>query len=156
MIHTNTLPMKEQGFYPLVPELSRLKYGEHGRRPPRQKFVVDKPSLESCWGQHVDSVAWAAGSGLVLGTAFQVSVDPPNSADELFRKVAEKVSNKIVMDRRIYGGAPCVANTRVPVYAILELVEAGYTHKRILKSFPSIGQEGLAAALQFAVLVMER
>ena len=75
---------------------------------------------------------------------------------ELFREAVEKINNKIAIDTRIYGGAPCVANTRVPVYAILEMVEAGYSHKRILKAFPTIGKEGLAAALQFAVLVMER
>jgi uncharacterized protein (DUF433 family) len=60
------------------------------------------------------------------------------------------------MNRRIYGGAPCVANTRVPVYVILQMVEDGCSHKQILKAFPTIGEEGLKAALRFAALVMER
>jgi len=79
-----------------------------------------------------------------------------DSVEEYFRQAAEKVNNKIAMNKRIYGGAPCIADTRVPVYAILEMVEAGYSHKRILKAFPLIGKEGLEAALRFAVLVMER
>jgi uncharacterized protein (DUF433 family) len=88
--------------------------------------------------------------------ASQINITLPSSADELFRKAAEEVGNKIVMDRRIYGGAPCVVNTRVPVYAILEMVEAGYSHKRILKAFPMIDKAALEAALRFSVLVMER
>jgi uncharacterized protein (DUF433 family) len=74
----------------------------------------------------------------------------------MFRQAAEKVGNKIVMNRKIYGGAPCVTNTRVPVYVILQMVEDGCSHKQILKAFPSIGKEGLEAALRFSVLVMER
>lgn len=87
--------------------------------------------------------------------SFAIS-EPFNAIDALFQQAAEKVNNQVVIDRRIYGGAPCVANTRVPVYAILEMVEAGYSHKRILKAFPLIDKKGLEAALRFAILVMER
>lgn len=85
-----------------------------------------------------------------------VAVQNYLEVDKYFRYVAEKVNGKISIDKRIYGGAPCVANTRVPVYAILELVEAGYSHEKILKSFPTIDKDGLAAALRFAVLLVER
>jgi len=93
---------------------------------------------------------------MTFGIGSRTKDDLPNSTDEMFREAAEKVDKKIIMDKRIYGGAPCVVNTRVPVYAILEMVEAGYSHKRILKAFPTINKEDLEAALRFAVLVMER
>lgn len=80
----------------------------------------------------------------------------PASDDELFHQAAAKVDHKIRIDRKILGGAPCVAGTRIPVYGILQLVEAGYSHKRILKSFPSLIQEDLEAALRFSAILMER
>jgi uncharacterized protein (DUF433 family) len=78
------------------------------------------------------------------------------SDDAIFRQAAAKVHHKIEIDPKILGGAPCVAGTRVPVYAILELIENGYSHKRILKSFPSIREDELEAALRFSAIVMER
>jgi uncharacterized protein (DUF433 family) len=78
------------------------------------------------------------------------------SDDDLLQQAAAKVGHKIQIDRKILGGAPCIAGTRIPVYAILELVEAGYSHKKILKSFPSLHREDLDAALRFSVIVMER
>lgn len=91
-------------------------------------------------------------------TEFRVGAQPSSAAsdDEVFRQAAAKVGHKIQIDRKILGGAPCVAGTRIPVYAILQLVEAGYTRKRILKSFPSLSREDLEAALRFSVIVMER
>ena len=80
----------------------------------------------------------------------------PPSDDELFQQAAAKVNHRIQMNRKILGGAPCIAGTRVPVYAILQLVEAGYSHKKLLKSFPSLSQEDLEAALRFSAIVMER
>ncbi len=89
---------------------------------------------------------------------FHVEAQPrsPVSDDELFRQAAVKVGHKIKIDRKILGGAPCIAGTRIPVYSILQLLEAGYSRKRILKSFPSLSPEDLEAALRFAVIVMER
>ncbi len=78
------------------------------------------------------------------------------TVDELFREAARKVNHKIEVDYKILGGAPCIAGTRIPVYAILQLVEAGYSHKRVRKSFPSLSQEDLQTALRFSAIVMER
>ena len=126
-------------------------FGRRSRGRYKKKFSVGREPMSLC-ETHSHS-AWST-----------ESIDPEtisidnyhDSVEEYLRRAAEKVNNKIVMNRRIYGGAPCIANTRVPVYAILELVEAGYSHKKILKSFPMIDREGLEAALQFAVFVMER
>lgn len=78
------------------------------------------------------------------------------SDDDVFQRASAKVGYKIQTDRKVLGGAPCVAGTRIPVYAILELIEAGYSQKKILKSFPSLRPEDLEAALRFSVIVMER
>lgn len=98
------------------------------------------------------------GEWLHTFSEFHVEAQPrsPASDDELFRQAAAKVGHKIEVDRKILGGAPCIAGTRIPVYSILQLVEAGYSRKRILKSFPSLSPEDLEAALRFAVIVMER
>jgi uncharacterized protein (DUF433 family) len=81
---------------------------------------------------------------------------PLLSDEEVFQRATAMVGGKIQIDRKILGGAPCIAGTRIPVYAILQLVEAGYSHKRILKSFPALSDEELEAALRFSALVMER
>lgn len=117
----------------------------------RKKFSVIREPMSLC-ETHSHS-AWSTES---MDSETLSTDNYHDSVEEYLRRAAEKVNNKIVMNRRIYGGAPCIANTRVPVYAILELVEAGYSHKKILKSFPMIDREGLEAALQFAVFVMER
>ena len=80
----------------------------------------------------------------------------PESVDDIFNRAAQSVDHRVVMDKRIYGGTPCVVDTRVPVYAILELVQAGYSHRKMLRSFPTVTPEGLDAALRFAIHVMEK
>lgn len=89
---------------------------------------------------------------------YSVEFEPSTSAsdDELFEKAAAEVNYKIEIDRKILGGAPCIAGTRIPVYAILQLVEAGYNYIKILKSFPALNKDDLEAALRFSVIVMER
>lgn len=39
---------------------------------------------------------------------------------------------RIVVDPRVHFGQPCVAGTRIPVYAVLELVEAGIPFEEII------------------------
>ena len=92
----------------------------------------------------------------IVGFRVESQSRAPASDDDLFRQAAAKVNHRIQIDRKILGGAPCIAGTRVPVYAILQLVEAGYSHKRVLKSFPSLSQEDLEAALRFSAIIMER
>ena len=158
MIRAAVAPMHRQESDFPTPRFPWQRQGGHQRKPPRQKFTVGKWTEISCQRQHADlaqSITETT-SQFALGVTSQISVDLPNSVDEMFRQAAEKVGNKIVMNRKIYGGAPCVVNTRVPVYVILQMVEDGCSHKQILRAFPSIGKEGLEAALRFSALVMER
>jgi uncharacterized protein (DUF433 family) len=50
----------------------------------------------------------------------------------------------------LLSGKPCVRGTRISVDFILELLAGGATREQILAAYPSLTEEGLAAALRFA------
>ncbi len=56
----------------------------------------------------------------------------------------------IVARPDLLGGKPCIRDTRISVEFILELLVSGMTHVEILKSYPHVSAEGLAAALRHA------
>lgn len=131
--------------------------GEHHTLPPESffggkrwgKWITQEPvftqfSRVSEWDRSI------------IGVRIESQSRSLTSDEELFQQAAAKLNHKIQIDRKILGGAPCIAGTRIPVYAILQLVEAGYSHKRVLKSFPSLRQEQLEVALRFSAIVMER
>lgn len=61
-----------------------------------------------------------------------------------------ETNEHIVQDPEIMGGVPVVRGTRVPVYVILESIEAGYSHDDILRDYPSLSAEKIRAAIHFA------
>jgi uncharacterized protein (DUF433 family) len=141
------LPQRWQAFTPDEehPETSVLPFQRLGR-----KWRIEAPPPKRVWPPTTTTIMdWK-----LLGILSERK--PPPSDEEVFQRAAAMVDQKIKMDRKILGGAPCIAGTRIPVYAILQLVEAGYSHKRILKSFPSLTAAGLEAALRFSAIVMER
>ena len=122
-----------------------------------EKFHI-RHEIQPCSLGYDKHITWLGGQDEdhdILGAAKLDVFLVHDSIDRVFERAAERGNNQVAMDKRIYGGAPCIAGTRIPVYAILELVEAGYSHPEILKSFPTIGQQELQAALQFAIYVME-
>lgn len=128
------------------------------RRPAQEKFTVIRGHRSPrCRIGFTQPFPWDRLDALKIPITPHHSMDYWPSLDALFHQAAEQVGNEIVMDRHIYGGAPCVAGTRVPVYAILELLEAGWSLKKIAskKGFP-ITPKQLAASLRFAAIVMER
>ena len=48
------------------------------------------------------------------------------------------------------GGKPIIAGTRISVEHILGLLANGVTQKEILKEYPSLTEESIKAALEFA------
>lgn len=50
----------------------------------------------------------------------------------------------------LLGGKPCIRGTRISVDFLLELLAGGATREQILAAYPSLTDEGLAAALRFA------
>ncbi|MFH2031251.1 MAG: DUF433 domain-containing protein [Bacteroidota bacterium] len=64
-------------------------------------------------------------------------------------------TDRIVVDPNICHGQPCLKGTRIMVYLILELLEAGETPEQILKSYPKLTKEDIKAAMHFAAEVIK-
>ena len=61
-----------------------------------------------------------------------------------------KYQNYISVDPNICHGQPCFKGTRILIYLILELLEAGETPQQILKSYPALTKQHIQAALHLA------
>jgi uncharacterized protein (DUF433 family) len=57
---------------------------------------------------------------------------------------------RISIDRRIMGGVPCVAGTRIPVATIVGLLGQGCSTDDVLADYATLTGEDILAALQFA------
>jgi len=61
------------------------------------------------------------------------------------------VNERIAIDPNVCGCQPCIKGTRIPVYIILDLLEAGYTFERIVKEcYPQITPEDIKACISYA------
>jgi uncharacterized protein (DUF433 family) len=56
----------------------------------------------------------------------------------------------IVCNPKILNGKPVVKGTRISVALILQCLSSGMSKKDILRGYPTLSQEGLDAALDFA------
>jgi uncharacterized protein (DUF433 family) len=57
---------------------------------------------------------------------------------------------RISIDPAIHHGKPCIKGTRVPASVIVGSMADGDSRERILKSWPQLTEEDIAAALWFA------
>jgi uncharacterized protein (DUF433 family) len=64
-------------------------------------------------------------------------------------------ANLIVSDPEILNGKPIVKGTRISVALILQCIASGLTKEEILRGYPTLSQEGLEAALDFAARQFE-
>jgi len=53
----------------------------------------------------------------------------------------------ITMSPDVCHGKPCFQGTRIPIYLILELLEAGQTREQIIKGYPQLTKDHITAAL---------
>jgi uncharacterized protein (DUF433 family) len=60
------------------------------------------------------------------------------------------LNERIAIDPDIRGGKPCIRETRITVYDILEYMAGGMSDEEILGDFPSLKAEDLRAVLMFA------
>jgi uncharacterized protein (DUF433 family) len=60
------------------------------------------------------------------------------------------MESRIMTDPAILGGKPCIRGTRLSVEFILELIASGATTQDIVKAYPHLIQDDVAAAVQFA------
>ncbi len=58
--------------------------------------------------------------------------------------------NRIEINPNILGGKPVIKGTRIPVYLILELLQADYDFQKILDAYPALKTEDIKAALEYA------
>ena len=56
----------------------------------------------------------------------------------------------IVSTPEVLGGKPRIDGTRIPVALVLGYLAAGSTHEEILKEFPDLKREHIAACLDYA------
>ena len=63
---------------------------------------------------------------------------------------------RIVIDRAVHHGEPCIAGTRVPVSVIIGSLADGDSSDQILESYPQISKEDIRAALSFAAEAVNR
>ena len=64
------------------------------------------------------------------------------------------MSDWIVAEPGILGGKPCIRGTRISVEFVLDLLASGATREEMLRAYPQIPLEGLAAAFQYAAKAM--
>jgi len=63
--------------------------------------------------------------------------------------------NLVVSNPQILGGKPCVRGTRLSVEFLLELAASGAMQEQILRQYPQLTPEGLAAAFGYAAEVLK-
>jgi len=52
-------------------------------------------------------------------------------------------------------GKPCFRGTRIPIYMVIELLEAGQTKDQIIKGYPQLTKNHINAALHFAAELLQ-
>ncbi len=64
---------------------------------------------------------------------------------------------RITVDPKICHGTACIRGTRIPVSAVLDNLAAGTPQAEILRSYPSLKEEDIRAAIGYAAeLARER
>lgn len=56
----------------------------------------------------------------------------------------------------IRNGKPCIKDTRITVYDVLEYMASGMSEQEILNDFPALTQEHIRAVLTFAAMREKR
>jgi uncharacterized protein (DUF433 family) len=62
----------------------------------------------------------------------------------------QTTNERIVIDPAVLLGKPIIRGTRVPVYLIVGLVEAGQTPEQIVDDYPDLTIEDVEAAVAYA------
>ena len=63
------------------------------------------------------------------------------------------MNERIVSNVNICGGEPSIRGTRIPVHVILTHLAAGDDVETILKNFPRLTRDDIAAALEYAAFL---
>jgi len=63
--------------------------------------------------------------------------------------------SRITVNPKVLAGKPIIKGTRIAVEFILELLANGWTVEDILKNYPQLKREDLAAALKYAAEILK-
>lgn len=59
---------------------------------------------------------------------------------------------RIAVSNGVHFGQPCVAGTRIPVYCVLELIEAGISFPQIVTDYyPDLTEDDVRACVRYAL-----
>ena len=64
-----------------------------------------------------------------------------------------EIDKHIIIDPEICHGKPTFKGTRIMVWQVLEMMEAGASTKEITEAFPSLTPKAIKAALHYAVAI---
>lgn len=67
----------------------------------------------------------------------------------------QKTHERIVIDKNICHGKPCIKGTRIMVTNILSLLAGGYDIPRILAYYPELSREDIKAAIEYILESIE-
>ena len=62
----------------------------------------------------------------------------------------ESLLKRITTDPQLCGGRPCIRGMRIRVMDILSMLAAGTSREEILRDYPYLEADDIAAALEFA------
>ena len=68
-------------------------------------------------------------------------------------KTEEELLGRIVVNRKVMGGKPVVKGTRITVEQVLKLLAQGLSSDVILRDYPHLSREDVAAVLLYAAKV---
>ncbi len=60
---------------------------------------------------------------------------------------------RIIVDPDICHGKACISGTRIAVSVIMDNLSVGYSHDEILKSYPTLSEDDIFAAIKYAALL---
>ena len=63
---------------------------------------------------------------------------------------AMEILDRITIDPTRRSGKPCIRNTRIAVYDVLDYLASGMTEAEIIADFPELQLEDIRASLAFA------
>jgi uncharacterized protein (DUF433 family) len=84
-------------------------------------------------------------NGLALG---EVISDMKRAVDQLRQRRDDQIG-EITRSRFVNHNAPVIAGTRIPISAIRDFAEAGYSAKQIIEEYPDLTERDVAAALNY-------
>jgi len=74
----------------------------------------------------------------------------PGEETNMTRREGNALLDRISVDPAVVGGRPCIKGTRMRVSDIVDMLAHGATHDEILKDYPYLVAEDIAAALAYA------